>query len=68
MLIEIGTAGCAGLSYEDAFQLLNNAGIQAMEVEFTHGVRMKPQTAQKIKKLSKKIPKVNRKFYRNPNS
>ena len=54
MAILIGPAGTGGSS-EEGFKLIKQAGLDAVEVEFTYSVWMKKDQAKKIKDLNKKL-------------
>lgn len=53
-MIRLGSGGTAGLGYDLAIPKLAELGLSALEVEFTHGVHMKNETAKEIAKLAKK--------------
>ena len=42
-----------GAGYEKAFEVLEQLGLDGMEIEFVHGVRMSPQNQKLVKELSK---------------
>lgn len=54
-MLKFGTAGIPNLakSYEEGFEVLNKFGLDSLEVEFVHGVRMKENRANEIAKLAK---------------
>jgi deoxyribonuclease-4 len=52
-MIRLGPGGTAGLGYEEGIPLIAEKGLTALEVEFTHGVNMKNDSAKKIGKLAK---------------
>ena len=54
MTIKIGPAGTGGSS-EEGFKFIKEAGLDAVEVEFTYSVWMKKEDAIKIKELNKKL-------------
>ncbi len=54
MTIKIGPAGTGGSS-EEGFREISNAGLDAVEVEFTYNVWMKKEDAIKIKELNSKL-------------
>jgi len=55
-MLKFGTAGIPNgvKSYEEGFKLLNQLGLDSLEVEFVHGVRMKKERAVEIGKLAEK--------------
>jgi len=53
--IKIGVAGTDGLGYEQALKEFSRAGLQAMEVEFTYGVRMSEVSAREVGALAKSL-------------
>lgn len=53
-MIKIGPAGTGGNSLEGV-QLVHDKGLDAVEIEFTYGVRMSNQTAKQIGDLAKKL-------------
>lgn len=53
-MIFLGPGGTNGLGYEEAFKLLSLKKLNALEVEFTYGVRMTNETAQTVGELAKK--------------
>ena len=53
-MIRIGPGGTAGLGYETGIKRLNELGLTALEIEFTHGVNMSNSTAKIIGDLAKK--------------
>ena len=58
-MIYIGTAGiplrCKGRSTREGVECVSNIGLEAMEVEFVRGVRMKEHFAKKVKLASDKF-------------
>ena len=53
-MIKIGPGGTAGLGYEDGLKEIKKLGLSALEVEFTHSVHMKNETAKVVGELAKK--------------
>ena len=53
MKIKLGIAGSQGYKYEEIFKLLKESGLNALEVAFTYGVRMKKEDALVVGKLAK---------------
>ncbi len=51
----IGPAGTSGLGYEAGLQRCKELGLNAMEVEFTYGVKMSNEEAKKIGEIAKKF-------------
>ena len=53
-MLRFGTAGLpeGAKSYEHGFEMLKSMGLDGMEVEFVHGVRMKPDRAEEIGRLA----------------
>jgi len=54
-MINLGPGGTAGLGYQEGIQEINKLGLQALEVEFTYGVRMKNDEAKMVGELAKKL-------------
>jgi deoxyribonuclease-4 len=54
-MIILGPGGTSGLGYEAALAYYKRAGLQAMEVEFTYGVRMSVADAKHVGQLAKKL-------------
>jgi len=54
-MIKLGTAGTSGLGYEAGLSKCKDLGLDAIEVEFTYGVRMKNDEAKKVGELAKKL-------------
>jgi len=54
-MIKLGPAGSSGLGSIAGLKNIKEKGLNAMEVEFTHGVRMKEEKAFEIKALSTKL-------------
>lgn len=54
-MIRIGPAGTAGLGNEKGLEKVHSLGLNAMEVEFTYGVRMSDNQAEKIGKRAKEL-------------
>jgi deoxyribonuclease-4 len=54
-MLKFGTAGIPNgvKTYEEGFKLLRELGLDSLEVEFVHGVRMKKERAVEIGKLAK---------------
>ena len=52
--IKIGPAGTGGSS-EEGFNKIKEAGLDAVEIEFTYSIWMKKEDAIKIKELNKKL-------------
>ncbi len=54
-MLKFGTAGLphGAKSYEQGFEILKRLGLDSLEVEFVHGVRMKRERAEKIGELAK---------------
>ncbi len=54
-MLKFGTAGLphGAKSYEQGFEILHKLGLDSMEVEFVHGVRMKKERAEKVGELAK---------------
>ena len=50
-----GPAGTSGLGYEEGLQHCKELGLNALECEFTYGVRMTNSQAKKIGALAKKL-------------
>ena len=70
-MIKIGTAGTAGLGYEMGLQKCKELKLDALEVEFTYGVRMLSEEAKKVGELAKKLNidlSVHGPYYINLNS
>lgn len=54
-MIYIGPAGTSGLGYPDGLQKCKELGLNALECEFTYGVRMSNDEAKKIGEIAKKL-------------
>lgn len=54
-MIRLGTAGTSGLGYVAGLNKCRELGLQALEVEFTYGVRMANAEAKAIGELAKKL-------------
>ena len=54
MSIKIGPAGTSGIGYVEGLNKCRELGLEALEVEFTYGVRMSNQEAKEIGLLAKK--------------
>ncbi|MFP4403829.1 MAG: TIM barrel protein [Candidatus Woesearchaeota archaeon] len=54
MNVKLGPGGTSGLGYEKGIEKLKELGLNALEVEFTYGVRMSDEKAKIIGKLAKK--------------
>lgn len=69
--ILLGPAGSSGLGNEEGLKKCKELGLDAMEVEFTYGVRMKNDEAKKIGELAKNLNislSVHGPYYINLNS
>ncbi len=53
--ILFGSAGSAGLGNEEGVKHSKELGLDAMEVEFTYGVRMSNAEAKKLGEIAKKL-------------
>ena len=53
-MIKIGPAGTGGSS-EEGFKRIREAGLDAVEIEFTYSIWMKKEDAVKLKELNKKL-------------
>jgi deoxyribonuclease IV len=53
-VIRLGPGGTSGLGYVEGLNEIKRLGLNALEVEFTYGVRMKKEEAAAIGKLAKK--------------
>ncbi len=53
-MIRVGPGGTAGLGYDEGISQITKLGLNALEVEFTYGVRMSDSEASRIGKLAKK--------------
>lgn len=53
-MIKIGPAGTSGLGYEEGLKHCVELNLNALEVEFTHGIHMNNSTAKEIGELAKK--------------
>ncbi len=51
----IGPGGTAGLGYEEGLKKINELGLTALELEFTHGVNMSNSIAKIAGQLAKKL-------------
>ena len=54
-MIRLGPGGTAGLGYKQGLKEISRLGLNALEVEFTYGVRMSNEEAKKIGALAKKL-------------
>jgi len=54
-MIRLGPAGSWGLGNLEGIKQVKKLGLQAMEVEFTHGVNMKTALAKEVGKAAKKL-------------
>jgi len=54
-MIKLGPAGTSGLGYPVGLEKCKELGLNALEWEFTYGVRMKNDEAKKIGELAKKL-------------
>ena len=52
--ILMGPGGTAGLGYDKGILEIGSLGLSALEVEFTHGVNMKLDSAKRVGELAKK--------------
>ncbi len=69
--ILLGPAGSSGLGNEEGLKKCRELGLEAMEVEFTYGVKMKNEEAKRIGELAKKLNislSVHAPYYINLNS
>ncbi len=55
MPIKIGPGGTSGLGYDEGLKEIKNLNLDALEVEFTYGVRMSNMEAKKIGEMAKGI-------------
>ena len=53
-MIKIGPAGTSGLGYEDGFAKCKELNLNALEVEFTHGIHMNNSAAKEVGDLARK--------------
>ena len=54
MQLRIGPGGTSGLGYDDGIPEVARRGLNALEVEFTYGVRMSNEKAMQVGELAKK--------------
>ncbi|MEA2036757.1 MAG: TIM barrel protein [Nanoarchaeota archaeon] len=54
-MIKIGPGGTAGLGYDKGMIKISDLGLNALEVELTHGVNLSNATAKKIGESAKKL-------------
>jgi len=54
-MLQLGPAGSGGLGNSAGIKKIKNVGLDAMEVEFTYGVRMSDEKAKIIGALAKKL-------------
>lgn len=54
-MIRIGPAGSAGLGNEKALEKINELGLNAMEIEFTYGVRMSDSQAKMLGERAREL-------------
>ena len=54
-MIRIGPAGSAGLGNEKALEKIYELGLNAMEIEFTYGVRMSDSQAKKLGERAREL-------------
>jgi len=54
-MIRLGPAGSPARSTLEGIRMLKDMGLDAMEVEFTHGIRMKNELAREIGKEAEKL-------------
>jgi len=69
--ILLGPAGSAGLGNEEGLRKCKELGMEAMEIEFTYGVRMKNDEAKRIGEIAKELGislSVHAPYYINLNS
>jgi len=55
MLIKIGPGGTSGLGYKEGLKEIKELNLDALEVEFTYGVRMSDIEAKRIGEMAKKL-------------
>ena len=53
--ILIGPGGTAGLGYDEGLSRISSLGLNALEVELTHGVNMSNATAKKVGEIAKRF-------------
>lgn len=53
--ILIGPGGTAGLGYDEGLKKINELGLDALEVELTHGINISNATAKVVGELAKKL-------------
>ncbi|MBD3164511.1 TIM barrel protein [Candidatus Woesearchaeota archaeon] len=53
-MIKFGPGGTAGLGYGEGIPIIAGAGLSALEIEFTYGVRMSNEEAKKIGSMAQK--------------
>jgi len=54
-MIKLGPAGSGGLGNKEGIKRVKEAGLNAMEVEFTYGVRMSKDSAIELGKVAKEL-------------
>lgn len=54
-MIRIGPGGTGGLGFELGLERIYELGLSALEVEFTHGITMKNETAKTVGNIAKKL-------------
>lgn len=54
-MIKIGPGGTGGLGYEAGLLRINELGLSALEIEFTHGVTMKNPTSKLVGEMARKL-------------
>lgn len=54
-MIFLGPGGTAGLGYDDGLKMINELGLNALEVEFTYGVKMPVAEAKRVGDLAKRL-------------
>lgn len=54
-MIKLGPAGSGGLGNEEGLKRVKEAGLNAMEIEFTYGVKMSKSRALEIGKIAKEL-------------
>jgi deoxyribonuclease-4 len=71
MKVKLGPAGTSGLGYEEGLKKCDELGLEALECEFTYGVRMSNAQAREVGKLAKELGvslSVHAPYYINLNS
>ena len=70
-MIKLGPAGTSGLGYDEGLKKCKELGLDALEVEFTYGVRMSNAEAKRVGEIAKKLNislSVHAPYYINLNS